>query len=351
MSRLRLAVLPILACLLAACEPDQVSSNHAVTIMTFNVENLFDNVDDPLKDDRDYLPIEQKQTEAHRADCATVEVESWRNRCLTVDWDDETLERKLQVVADAILQVGDGRGPDIVALQEIENIDILERLRRGYLQTAGYLPGVLIEGNDARGIDVAFLTRLPLAADPALHDIRFDEDFAGRGGDTRGILQADFALPDGSILTGYSVHFPAPYHPTEMRVAAYDTLNRLVAALPADRNVFAGGDFNTTSAEDGAKDMLDRYARPGWIVSNDLCSGCRGSSYYPVDDTWSFLDMILWRPCCGDDATWRLRADSVRIANGAAEQVREDGTPKRFRMPDGGGVSDHWPVVATIEST
>jgi len=183
-----------------------------------------------------------------------------------------------------------------------------------------------------------------------LHDIEFDESFAERGGDTRGILQADFQLPDDSILTGFSVHFPAPYHPTEMRVAAYTTLNNLLAELPQGRHVFAAGDFNTTSAEDSAMNMLDRFARTSWIVSNDLCAGCKGSSWYGVDDTWSYLDMILWRPCCGDNTTWQVRADSVRIANETVAQVRDDGTPNRFRLPDGTGVSDHWPVLMTIES-
>jgi len=331
-----------------ACSHTATTTAHSVTIMTFNVENLFDTFDDPLKDDGDYLPIAAKQNDAHRAACAQVEVASWRQRCLTVDWNEQVLERKLAVVADTILQAGGG--PDIVALQEIENLDILERLRNEYLQEAAYLPAILIEGKDSRGIDVAFLSRLPLAAVPRLHDIEFAGEFAGRSGDTRGILQADFELPDGSVLTGFAVHFPAPYHPTGMRVAAYRMLDRLLAGLPPERPVFAAGDFNTTSVEDAREHLLDRFVRPYWTVSNDLCSGCRGTSFYRGDDTWSFLDMILWRPCCGEEATWRIRADSVLIANGVGEQVRADGTPKRFQLPEGTGVSDHWPVVMTIES-
>ena len=152
------------------------------------------------------------------------------------------------------------------------------------------------------------------------------------------------------MLTGFSVHFPAPYHPTEMRIAAYDTLNGLMAALPSDRHVFAAGDFNTTSAEDAEKAMLDRFARRDWIVSNDLCDGCPGTSYFPPDRSWSFLDMILFRPCCGENATWQVRADSVRIANGTPAQVNRYGTPRRFDIAEGSGVSDHWPVVMTLES-
>jgi len=344
--------------LLASCEHEQhptttdVAETQSVTIMTFNVENLFDNVDDPGKDDKAYLAIGDKQTDEHEAACAEVDVPFWREQCLNWDWSDAIVARKLSVVASVILQVNDGRGPDIIALQEIENINILERLRNEYLAAAGYHPAILIEGQDERGIDLAFLSRFESAAPPQLHAISFADDFPERDRDTRGILQADFQLPDGTILTGYAVHFPAPYHPTEMRVAAYDQLNRLRAALPTERPAFAAGDFNTTSAEDRKKNMLDRFARPYWTVAHDAgCGDCKGTSYYARDDSWSFLDMILWSPA-KDRSTpqsWQLRENSTRIANRTSDQMTNKGTPARFNLPDGTGVSDHWPVVMTID--
>lgn len=326
---------------------------HAVTIMTFNVENLFDNEDDPGKDDRTFLPLAAKQNDEHRSACAMIEVERWRDQCLDWDWSDELLAQKLETVARSILQVGDGRGADIIALQEIENLSILERLRKDYLADAGYLPAILIDGADARGIDVAFLTRLPQAAPAVLHPIEFTDVPDERVADTRGILEVTFELPDGTLLTGYSVHFPAPFHPTEMRVAAYEQLNRLRAALPAGRHAFAAGDFNTTSAEDRRENMLERFARPRWTVAHELGCGadCRGTSYYARDDSWSFLDMILWSPPGrGADATWAIRADSVQLAKNAPGQSTKDGTPARFDPEAGTGVSDHWPLVMTIES-
>lgn len=325
----------------------------SVTIMTFNVENVFDTEDDPGKDDRTFLPLAMKQTAEHREACAQIEAEHWRRQCLEWDWNEEVLEHKLSVVAAAILQVGDGRGPDIVALQEVENIEVLERLRQDHLAEAGYRRSVLIEGRDQRGIDVAFLTRLELAEAPALHRIPFDEFDVERVADTRGILEATFRLPDGTLLTGYAVHFPAPYHPTAMRVAAYRYLNVLKSTLPEGRPAFAAGDFNTTSQEDREKDMLERFARPHWTVVHEQgCEGCRGTSYYPPDGSWSFLDMILWSPgqARGADATWRLAESSVRIANRTPVQVTAEGTPARFRMPGASGVSDHWPLVFSIES-
>ena len=333
---------------LAACGGEQPSVP-PVTIMTFNVENLFDNVDDPGKDDYTFLAIEDKQSDEHKALCAGIEVDRWREQCLSWDWSDAMIERKLAAVAAAILQVDDGRGPDIIALQEIENIGILERLRTEYLADAGYLPSILIEGHDLRGIDVAFLSRLESHGEPSLRKIDFGDADPVRVLDTRSILEATFILPDGELLTGFSVHFPAPFHPTGMRESAYLRLNELLAALPPGRSAFAAGDFNTTVVEDRERSMLERFARPYWTVAHEVgCEGCPGTSYYAPRDDWSFLDMIFWRR--GENTTWILRADSVQIANRGPSQTRENGTPWRFETPAGVGVSDHWPVVVTIET-
>ena len=348
------SLLPIFACaLLAACSSTPPTATQSVSIMTFNVENLFDTADDPGKDDATVLPLAAKQNAAHRAGCAKIEVERWRDQCLNWDWNEHMLARKLQVLADAILQVNDGRGADIVALQEVENRAILERLRRDYLAAAGYRPAILIEGGDARGIDVAFLSRLPQAAPAVLHGVDFDDDVAAaRKLDTRGILEASFRLPDGTVLTGFAAHFPAPFHPTAMRVSSYRALNRLLERLPPGRPAFAAGDFNTTAAEDRDQHLLARFVEPSWTVAHRIgCGGCPGTQYYAADDSWSFLDMILWSPARrGENATWHIRADSVQLANMTPAQRKKDGTPARFEVAAGSGVSDHWPLVAEIQS-
>ena len=332
--------------------PTATQEQNAVTIMSFNVENLFDNSDDPGKDDKAYLPLAAKQNDAHISACNEIEVERWRDECLYLDWSDAALEFKLGVLADTVRQVNDGLGADIIALQEVENVAVLERLRSEYLADLGYLPAILIEGTDTRGIDVAFLSRLPLLGEPTLHPLHLP-DFPDRQGDTRGVLQADFAMPDGSVLTGFSVHFPAPFHPTEMRSRAYEHLQGLRTALPDDHHVFAAGDFNTTSTEDEREHLLDRYARPDWTVAHEIgCAlECNGTHFYGRDDTWSFLDMILFSPARGENATARIRANSVAIANKNPAQVTSKGTPERFHSGTRTGVSDHWPMIAAVELT
>ena len=334
----------------AACAKPEVR-NISVTIMSFNVQNLFDNVDDPGKDDKAYLPIELKQSDSHVAACTEIDVQSWRNECLHLDWSDAAIDLKLAVLAKTIRQVNGGLGADVIAFQEVENQAILDRLRSEYLADLGYEPAILIEGTDARGIDVAFLSKLPLAEPPALHPLSLP-NFPDRAGDTRGVLQATFALPDGSRLTSFSVHFPAPYHPLEMRIAAYEHLADLLDELPDTHHAFAAGDFNTTSKEDAAAGVLDKFARPHWIIAHDIgCNSCQGSYFYHRDSTWSFLDMILFAPARGGKTTAQIRADSVQIANQFAAQRGTDETPLPFRAAERSGVSDHWPIIATIEFT
>jgi endonuclease/exonuclease/phosphatase family metal-dependent hydrolase len=335
----------LLAAAVSACSNTEPPTS--VTIMAFNVQNVFDNIDAPGKDDKAYLPIGDKQAEAHIAECNAIPVESWRDECLNLDWSDNAIDHKLNVVARTIQQVNGGLGPDIVALQEVENVDILERLRTGYLADSGYLPAILLEGTDVRGIDVAFLSRLPLTGTPTLHELVLPEEYADRAGDTRGLLEATFELPDGSLLTGFSVHFPAPFHPTEMRVLAYEHLSVVRGRVPPEHNVFAAGDFNTTRIESHREDMLDRFIRPDWVVSNDHCEDCAGTQYYARDDSWSFLDMVIFSPSKNADSAWQVR--SVEIANQVPAQVTADGTPNRYRSAERTGVSDHWPVLMTLE--
>jgi endonuclease/exonuclease/phosphatase family metal-dependent hydrolase len=335
-----------LSAIAAVSEP----APRAVTIMTLNVQNLFDNQDDPNTDDKAYLPAEAKQSDAHIAACNEIEVESWRDECLYLDWTDSAVDYKLGLLADVIRQVDDGRGAAIIAFQEVENVQILERLRSEFLADAGYGTPILIEGDDLRGIDVGFLSKLPLTGEPILQRIAF-EDFPEHAGDTRDVLQATFQLPDGSLLTGFAVHFPAPFLPTQMRIDAYQHLAKLRASLPPEHNVFAAGDFNTTSTEDARENLLEQFARPFWTVAHDDCQDCPGTYYYARDDNWSFLDMILYSPARGTKATWQIRADSVRIANQIPRQVTPDGTPARFNLREGTGVSDHWPLLLTIELT
>ena len=325
-------------------------ASRSVTIMTFNVENLFDSSHDEGKNDYTYLPLAEKSTEQHQAQCAAVEVSRWRDECLNLDWSEQVLVRKLNAVAASILANGDnGRGPDIVVLQEVENRAVLERLRRDHLAPAGYGPAIHIEGSDARGIDVAFLSRLPVRGKPVQHATRFTDIDKKTEKDTRGILEATFVLPDGALLTGYAVHFPAPFHPAALRVQSYVSLASLLHNLPANRPAFAAGDFNTIAAE---RWILDQHTARDWTIAHLAgCNECRGTHYYARNDDWSFLDMILVNPVLTNGATngWALEKSATRVANAWPQQSTSSGTPQRFNGATGQGVSDHWPLKIRLQ--
>jgi len=328
--------------------PDAVDgAQQRVSIMAFNVENLFDTLDDPGKNDATYRPASTKSDPGHIAACNLIEVDSWREDCLYLDWSEAALAFKFEQLAATILAYNDGRGPDIIALQEVENFGVLDRLRRDHLGQAGYGEPVLIEGTDARGIDVAFLSRLPLRGQPVLHPLDM-ASFPDRAPDTRGVLEASFELPDGSVLTGFSVHFPAPFHPIEMRWIAYENLNRLRARLPADRPAFAAGDFNTPRREMEGTAIMDEMVRPHWTVVHEVgCDGCKGTNYWSRGESWSFLDMILYS--APPTSRWAVDIDLVEVVTAYADQLQDDGTPKRFDLDTRQGVSDHLPIVMVLE--
>ncbi|MEM1263060.1 MAG: endonuclease/exonuclease/phosphatase family protein [Pseudomonadota bacterium] len=330
-----------------ACARTPAPATDAFTVMTFNVENLFDTVDDLDRRDETYLPLSAKQTAAHRALCADIPVDVWRRECLEWDWNDAVYTTKLQRVAAAILQENDGLGPDIVIFQEVENRGVVATLRDRFLSDADYGTLVLIEGQDTRGIDVAILSRFPLDGSPTLHPGYFDDYPDEPRNDTRGILEASLRLPNGVVATVFAVHFPAPFHPLVMREQAYEHLNRLADNVDGERFVIAAGDFNTTEQENNEHALFDRFVYPAWELAHENgCEGCPGTFYYRRDQVWNHLDLIMWRR--PSDAGPAVRIVDVRLSNEAPYQTSPDGRPQSFDLPAALGVSDHWPVTAEL---
>ena len=210
----------------------------SLSIMTYNVENLFDTLDDEGKDDKAYLPLAQKQSKEHIESCNKVKVQKWRNECLYFDWTEDAKNKKLKNIKEVILSAKSD-GPDVIAFQEIENINVLSDLFN-LLAPYGYVDFSLIEGNDYRGIDTAYISKYPLE-NKSLHKIIFSPEFATK--DTRPIFEAQIRI-DNITYRLYNIHFPAPYHPVGMRKDAFNSLNSLTEAH--NDPFIALGDFNVT---------------------------------------------------------------------------------------------------------
>ncbi len=121
MKKVLVAILLLLLSIITSIDI-RAQSQKPLLLATWNVQNFFDSVDDPLKDDSVFPP--------------------------------DIVSFKLRSIATVIKALD----PDLIALQEIENLELLQRLNdEGGL---GYAHAILLEGNDPRGIDVALLTRL-----------------------------------------------------------------------------------------------------------------------------------------------------------------------------------------------
>ncbi len=323
-----------------------------VSIMTFNVENLFDTRHDKGKSDYTFLPLSQKKGKKHIDSCRRISRKKWRDQCLYWDWSEKVLAHKLKRIAGSIRQVAGGEGPDIIVFQEVENIQILERLRLQELKGLGYKKSILIEGTDIRGIDVAFMSKLETKGPPSLTHVPYKNISSRRKKDTRGILQQTFILPGGELITGFAAHFPAPFHPYPLRIESYKFLNQLKKNLPKNRLTFAAGDFNTPTAENRKHKILDKYVKSEWLVAHEEgCSSCPGTNYYAPKKSWSFLDMILLsKEFANKSKGWQL--SKVFLANNYKEQKSSKGRPNSFKVQNNNvyGVSDHWPLVVVLNN-
>lgn len=320
-----------------------------ISVMTFNVANLFDTKHDLGKDDWAFLPKTEKN-QTVQTECAKIKVFPWRMECLNLDWNENVLELKMHNIADAILSVNSGRGADILILQEVENLGVLNHLNDNYLQRAGYKTVLLIEGNDDRGIDQAILSRLPLQGTALNTWIPLGENAKSRKqpSRTRGLLQATLTLPDSTPLEVFAVHFPSG-DTHNLRVQAIAFLNKKKAALPKGRLSIVGGDFNVNSQEDLANDVYGTLLSP-WLITHRIgCKGCVGTEYYKTKREWSFLDAIGFSQelDLAKNTGWYVDAATIQIPTYSQFQTTQDGFPNKFA--NGGGCSDHLPMFAILK--
>lgn len=308
-------------------------------IATQNVENFFDTVDDPARDDNtfeDYVPDD---------------AEAYAMRL-----------RKLSAQIRENLQA-----PDILALQEIENArtvaDLIAQIQRDDPSLTYY--GCLQEGNDGRGIDNAFLVRTERVT---VYDCqRMPDTLTMLQPDTRLtlfgrpplMLNADLLMPDGEPLpvTLINLHIKSlsGVETTSvqqrrmhqgMTVAAYV---QAIMNVNPEANVVVLGDLNGFQFSDGLVDVvgiiqgihepddaliapLEDQLEPDLI--NQLTRVPEEERYsYIYNHTLQVLDHILVSPAL--DA----RITDAQFSRGNADAIRplaeQDNTPLRTSDHDG----------------
>ena len=308
--------------------------SYEFSVMTINTQNLFDILDDPMKDDKAYLPIELKKSKNHINSCKYIKVNSWKDECLNLDWDEETKNAKLINLANEIIKYNDS-GPDILALQEVENLNILTQLFK-LLEPYGYTDFALIEGKDYRGIDTAFLSKFKII-ESKLHYISFTGKHENK--DTRPILEATLKISNKKIKI-YNVHFPAGYHDVSMRI---DSLNVLRDLLKTHQYPsIALGDFNINIKEDKKLDVYKSQENYWFVAHLNGCGNCKGTYYYAYEDNWSFLDTIF----LSKDRNIKYIPQSIKVLSTPTNSYSDTGRPIKFNPKTKLGVSDHLPMVA-----
>lgn len=100
---------------------------------------------------------------------------------------------------------------DVLAVQEVEDIDILKEFNRDHLQ--GLYPfQVLIEGNDARFIDIGLLSKLPVGAVTSFHTA-VHSSTPGQRVFSRDLVAAEMLNPSGSkvLFTLFNNHLKSHF--------------------------------------------------------------------------------------------------------------------------------------------
>ncbi len=327
----------------------QPKSAEEVSIMSFNVENLFDDKHDANREDFTFLPLAEKKKPEIQAFCNT-QKGYYKRECLESDWNSGILEKKMKNISEVILSVDGSKGADVLMLIEVENENVLAQLNKNYLQAAGYKTQVLIEGPDERGIDVAVLSRLPLDGKAKLHKIPYvgkneeDQKWMNR---SRGILEVPLKLPNGSRLIAMVAHFPSQRNPRYWREQSVQFARKLMQERPNEMIVL-GGDLNITHDENEETGFYSKDLSSVGLVSHLVgCKHCDGTHNYRND--WSFLDALVFSKNMDATGTapFHLDAKTVDVPKYAPVHVFKTNMPKRF-TDAGEGVSDHFPIYARI---
>jgi endonuclease/exonuclease/phosphatase family metal-dependent hydrolase len=323
-----------LSLLVVSCAllPEPRPSDRLV-LATWNVENLFDEVDDG-----DEYP----------------EFDPARG------WTRSQFWARCEGLASVVRTLGN---PDILVLEEVEGAHTLEVLNTRFLASQGYHYSFLAPRSVA-GVKTAVLSRYPL--------VRTGLHYPGSDAETdvlRPIVEAEVDLGGRALVVlgnHWKSRIPTPAGTEKLRREAARVLARRVAELEArtDRPfVVAVGDFNTSvelsrpwpdralasagSAEGGTdallvfsrRDAADASRQPGAVWDPwETAADPPGSYYYQGE--WNRLDHTF------------VAASSLRLADWAFagfQAVAYAPRPLAYGPRTPKGISDHFPLVLTLE--
>lgn len=243
-----------------------------LVVMSYNVENFFDAVDNPETDDETYLPLKHPQ----KKKCKAIKSKYYKKVCQKLDWTPKKIELKvsqhLKVLEAFPHQL------DLLALIEVESKEVVE-LFKEKLPLKGM---VMTDGSDRRGINVALL----------FNESRFSLKNTKQivaPFKTRNILKVQLEdKKNKKPISVYINHWPSQRSPTSKRL---QVANLLMESLKKEKSdVIVLGDFNTLD-----KEFPSPFSplRSILVDASSDYSG-PGSYFYKRTMSWNMLDRIFY---------------------------------------------------------
>lgn len=316
----RVEILLVLMLLLTACTAQEEKQRCAVAF--YNVENLFDTVDDPATMDDEFTP-------------------EGRYR-----YTDKVYQHKLHNIATVIRELD----AVLVGLAEIENSTVLKDLvARPQLKKHNY-GYIQYDSPDPRGIDVALLYN------PEYFKVIRSEAIpvTMKGMATRDVLYVKGVL-DGDTVHIHVVHWPSRSERLKesipkRRAAAIVTeksVRGILAANPKAK-IIVMGDMNDNPDDESVSKVLgaknDKNARlyNPWTV---YYKEGKGTTVYHRQ--WDHFDQVILSRAFLDGEGWRYEKAEIFDAAFIRNQGFEDAYPLRsFKGYHwNSGYSDHLPVI------
>jgi len=250
-------------------------------VVSYNVENLFDTVNDPQFDDDDFTPTGKK------------------------NWTYDRYKKKLNDLSRVILSISEKELPAIIGLAEIENRKVLEDLVDNRGVRRGEYEIVHEEGVDPRGIECALLYRPELFKYKS-HDYIHIEDPVDPDYLYRGILHVKGSGPDGSNLHIYMNHWKSrsggQQETERQRMFSAITLRKqldMLLSRESNFKVIIMGDFNdeptNRSITNGLSALNKRrniHFGEHYNLFYDLHNS-QGEGTYYYQGVWNMLDQVM----------------------------------------------------------
>lgn len=258
------------------------SSKNNLKIVFYNVENLFDTVDDPLTDDQEFLPGSE------------------------ISWNNQRYMKKLTDLSKVLISIDSENLPGIIGLAEVENFNVVEDLIKKTNLKKGKYRIIHSESPDERGIDVALIYRKskfkPIKKQ--FIPIQFPSE---KNDKTRDILYFTGMTKKKDTLHVFVNHWPSRWggkeksEPKRMYVAR--VLKSKVDSV-FSKNIQAKiviiGDFNDEPVDKSLSKILrakkvEKTLYPGnlYNLMFKLHDEGLGSYYYWRDKKWNMLDQII----------------------------------------------------------